>query len=554
MNANQFHNATATDMNNMVNDLFTAYTNPTLKDENQKLNIEKYMYRMEDEGLVFGSILSYLLDNIIVNPNEFQFTAKYLDFLPPIDKTLIIDLGQNFVRGICTHGGNLVQPTFDKNYDFFLLTNWNSEVLKGKRILSDPTEIVKLHSTLKDDESIIRIFAPKRLPSNVNENRFNGIFSKDLEWLLRLERLNTNFDTGNIESTRSHYLIEPTKEFLSTALKLIVRVSHDKKYEEFLQRRLAAEINIQAANANINSMLHGENINAGTSKEYEELLFKETNELYTKLRKDVQANLKSGMINYSSDKGLTVDEVNSSSSIFVPVGTHIKKHHALSTGFDSLQRQSIMYFNSILGRLNLNNDPSIIINSLRIDIENMLNILFTYYITPEFFRPLMEITIPEQIAQLKDVNEKFISKIPAIELLMKKKEKNPQIGEFEKYNFPLLNRIFNFDINSSIRDETVDEEIKRIETDYDVIMAFYEKKLETFHKNVKENGIMPVNHDKYSVIVINWGKSKVLPFNNSAKSLNLPSAENSARKKKKRNLAEENVEDFDKEESENEED
>lgn len=487
--------------------------------------IEYFLYRFSTEDIIYADIIEYVI-RYIMDIEQFKIAFNYLTFMK-FDNDMIIILIANIVRALFCHGGIIFKTTVIGN-KVEITTNWNDLTITSTLI--DNIQSILRHELLKDGN--VRIFCPYLMPCTKTPNMFNGYFSKHIPRYIRLQEVDEAFSIGTKESVRPSVVIRPSKDYLGTTLRLMLKGGEqDNEFKAFVEAQAIAEVDANLNKQKENQLCDVNVSNNITGKGYEKKLLSQIKEINDEFKKETELHLQKQTILYDSDHGLLKVNQNNYNTIVTPVSVEAKYLNAPSTGKDNYFHTEAVFRNNLINKFNLNVAPQNFIQEIQHGIENILTTLFTYYIVPSSFKELIMVAIEKELQLL----EKFY--ISEYMLYSPEEFRNGnhysllQV-EYSQSKFKNIEGFFHFNLVYHIDNLNLKEKIDNMREVYVKLIKYYEAMILKFdtelHPESYENATTQI--DKFNPITIQWGKKEVQPFNTSK----IESGKSESRKKRTR--------------------
>ena len=487
-----------------------------------EMSIDGILYALIQEPFVFKPYVQYCINNIL-NVKTFDISFQYLDFMN-FEMVQMIAFVQNMVRAIFAHGGLIVRPKCIGK-DVLLFTNWD-DVESRLRLIS-LNEFITPHMLLTD--KTIRIFSSTHMPVSLNSsvNRFNGIFSGWIQPYLNISKIELNFLIGSEESVKHTFIVRPTKDFLEAALKMMLKGEQDKNFVAYIQQQAMNRIEAQ-----INETNNIRNMDAGTNftgHGYERRLLREINDINKELREDSTQSIKKHATMYTPSTGVQGVEIENSNIVTFPIGVDGRLTNPISTGKDTYFHLIQFYKDSVADFLRIREDYVRFIKKMREDIEEMINVLFTYYLTPqnEIFKSVIYENIEEELQKVEEFYR--LTYIVENPIPFKDRPYTVLYGHLSEERLIHLKHFFNFSLMESIDEETLKDDINEMRGEYVTLQNFYVYSLKEFKKNMFDKSIL--RNPSKKPVIIKWGSDK--DIESFVSSSSFEPSENASRKKRK---------------------
>lgn len=474
-------------------------------DGEEGLNVAEFICGMATENYVFSPILKYVISAMLVK-DGFEVNFLYLPYLRA-DNVNLRAFIRHIITGIFIHGGVILKSVRECNVIKFL-TNWDDRSLGLDFCRTDVPESFYV------ENEVMVVFSPDRIPSMRNINCFNGIFSPYLPQFMDLAKLHHLFLIKLENLSMNVVIAEPHANFLEEMFK-IKNLTNDADYAKFIQREVIADVNRQVSNRQAASNLlqtmpsSGDgNGNGSDRKKYSRAFLEDIEEMQEFQLRQLDVRTSIPMLRYDEMSGLRTEHVKNTVISSAPAGMQTKQHIPNVIGEHLFENLAVQTKREIVQSMGLDLDALPFLKRLRREIEDVLQLIFTHYITPPFFKDMIYQEINSELDQLQSFYEKtyiFLSDEEIVRLL-----KDDRFISLNDSDFPNLECFFSFNFIRSARKRTMKTDIEWMLREYEQLKVMYEQTVEAFERDTISGDLSSF---KMKAVNVKWGSlGQIDPF------------------------------------------
>jgi hypothetical protein len=452
---------------------------------------------MATENYVFSPILKYVIAGMLAS-DGFDVDFLYLPYLRA-DNVNFRAFIRHVITGIFVHGGVILRSIRECNVLKFL-TNWDDRALGLDFCRTDVPESFYV------ENEIMVVFSPDRIPSMRNFNCFNGVFSPYLPQFMDLAQLHHLFLIKLENLSMNVVVAEPHPNFLEEMFK-IKNLTNDADYAKFIQREVIEKVNRSVSNrqaaANLlQTMPSTEGTDGGESerKKYSRAFLEDVEEMQEFQLRQLDVRTTIPMMRYDEIAGLRTEQVRNTVISSAPAGMQTKQHIPNVIGEHLFENLAIQTKREIVQTLGLDIDAVPFLKKLRKEIEDILQLIFTHYVTPPFFEDMIYEEIAKELEDVQSFYEKtyiFFSDEDIVHLL-----KDDRFVSLHSTDYPNLQCFFSFNFIRAARKRTLKRDIERMLADYEQLKKVYEQTVEAFERDTISGDLSSF---KMPAVRVKWG-------------------------------------------------